>query len=358
MLWKVILAFGLLVACVPDASPPTSTHPPAAEKLIFYDWLNDMPESVLEAFARETGIRVTYLTYESQEEAVANLTAGEVYDVAVVEDRYILQLSEGGLVTELDRSRLPNLKNISPDFRDLVHDPGNRYAVPYSWGTTGIVVRSDLVSPPVARWADLWNPRFAGKIGLWRGEPRDTLGLTLRSLGYSANSEDPTELEAALQRLLELRPHVIFLEDLDLGSSAPLLISGRITVAMGWALDVLEARRDNAAIAYVLPEEGALLWGDNFVIPASSTNRHAAEQFLNFVLRPDIAAQIVNQNYYATPNEAAFPLIAPEILGDPVIFPANEDLQNAEIILPLSPEGQQRYDDIWTRFLAATPASK
>jgi spermidine/putrescine transport system substrate-binding protein len=262
-------------------------------------------------------------------------------------------LIKDGQLATIDRAAVPNLKNISADFRDLVYDPGNKYSVPYNWGTAGLLVRTDLITPAVTRWADLWNPQIKGKIALYRGQPRETIALTLRALGYSANTENPAELEAALNKLLELKPRVVFPESRGEVGCAPLLIEGEVGVAMGYAYDVRESRDSVADVDYVLPTDGALLWGENFVIPANSSRRHTAEVFLNFLMRPDVNAQIANENFYATANEAAKKYIKAEIRTDPVIFPPAEDLKNAEIILPLSPAGQKLYDDIWARFLAA-----
>ncbi len=199
----------LLAAC----SSPTPTPAPFANEITFYDWEEDMPQSVLDAFTAEYGIQVNYLTYESQEEAIQNIKAGQIYDVVVLESRYIPQMIQEKLLAKLDQRNLDNT-NLSANFRDLAYDPGNRYSLPYNWGTTGLVVRSDLVAEPVTRWADLWDSRYAGRTAYWFGQPREIIGLTLKSLGYSANSEKPEELEAALARLLELKPTIIQIEDL------------------------------------------------------------------------------------------------------------------------------------------------
>ena len=159
------------------------------------------------------------------------------------------------------------------------------------------------------------------------------------------------ELEAALEHLLELAPNATWLTDED--SSAPLLVSDEAVMALGWAYDVWTGQQENEAITYVLPAEGTILWGDNFVIPANSPHKHTAEIFLNFVLRPEITGQIINENYYPMANDAARPFIDPEILNDAVIYPPNEDLMNAEIMLPLSPEGEKLRAEIWERFLDA-----
>lgn len=353
-LLSTVLLF-LLIACNSTAAEPTP--PPPAEELIFYSWEDDMPVSVLEAFSEEYGVKVNYLTYESQEEAIENIVSGEMYDVVVVQNEFIPGIKDAGLLAEIDHQNIPNIKNLAASFRDLAYDPGNQYSIPYNWGTTGLVMRGDLVVEPVTSWTSLWDPHYAGQVAVWRGTPRETIGLTLKSLGYSVNSEEPAELEEALERMLAFKPHVVFMEDFEEAveedSSAPLLVEGQVVIGMGWASDITLGQEENEAITYVLPKEGAILWGDNFVIPANSPNQSTAELFLDFLLRPEIAAEITNENYYATPNEAAHPFIDEEILNDPTIFPPNEDLTNAEILLPLTPTGEKLHADIWERFLAA-----
>lgn len=338
-------------ACGPASTPePTPTPIPLAKELVFYDWEGDMPQSILDAFTEEYGVKINYLVYESQEEAIANIQAGQIYDVVVMESRFIPMLVKDNLLAELDQTNISNSKNLSANFRDLAYDPGNHYSIPYNWGTTGLVVRSDLVDEPVTRWSDLWDPRYAGKVGLWMGQRREVISLTLKSLGFSANTEDPAELEAALARLLELKSHVLTLEDFDPYTSVGVLTSGQAVITMGYASDFLDGIEQNPAIKYVLPKEGALLWNDTFMIPANSPNQYTAELFLNFLMRPDINAKIVNENLYASPNEAAYPFIEPDIMNNPVIFPPNAELVNAELILPLTADGQKLYDAIWERF--------
>ncbi|MBI5878263.1 MAG: spermidine/putrescine ABC transporter substrate-binding protein [Chloroflexi bacterium] len=349
----------MLVACMVSvlascgAAVPTPNPVPSwAHELMFYDWDSDMPRSVLDAFTAEYGVPVKYLTYESSEAAVDAIKSGMVLDVVVMEARLVPLLIDGGWLAKLDYRNIANFKNVSANFRDLSYDPKNAHSVPFNWGTTGLVVRSDLVASPVSRWSDLWDPRYAGAVGIWRGQQRDVMSMTLKSLGYSANSEDPDELDAVLRRLLALKPHCIFIDDFDPSTSARLLADGRLIIAMGYATDALQGRKLNTAITYVMPSEGTAMWGDNFVIPAASKNQTTAELFLNFLLRPEISAQIINANFYPMPNDAAIPYIAPEIRNDPAVFPPSDLLKRAEIIMPLSPEGQALHDDIWARFLA------
>jgi spermidine/putrescine transport system substrate-binding protein len=319
----------------------------------YYGYAEDMPQSVLDAFTKEFGVKIHYLPYQSPEESKENIRAGKVYDVAAIENQLIPPLVKDGLLAEIDYANVTNFKNIAANFRDLAIDPGNRHSVPASYGTTGLLVRTDLVDKTPSRWADLWDPHYAGKIGL-RPAPREVIGLTLLSLGYSFNSENPQELDAALERLQELKPSMAML-DIEASDAAPKLLSGEIAILHGYTEDYQVAHEANPAVAYVLPQEGTALWGDSYVIPANSPRKQTAEVFLNFLLRPDVEAQVVNEKKYASVNDAALPLIQPEIRNDPVIYPPNQDLQNGHIILPLSPEGEKRYADLWARFMADSP---
>ena len=350
-----LLTITLITACISPTPPPalTPTANPLAQEIIFYSWAEDVRQSALDMFTEEYGVKVKYVGYESQEEAIANIRAGQIYDVVLIESRFIPQLTKENLLAELDQRNLSNSKNLSPNFRDLAYDPGSRYSIANSWGTTGLIVRSDLVAEPVTRWVDLWDPRYAGKVGLWMDEPREVISLTLKSLGYSANSEDPAELEEALTRLLELKPNTISLEDSNFATQNGTLANGQVVISMGYAGNAYEASENNLAVNYVLPQDGALLWNDTLVIPANSSNKFTAELFLNFLMRADINAIVVNENIFPTPNEAAYEFIDPEILKNPLIYPPNEDLVNAELILPLSTQAQQIYDEIWERFSTA-----
>ena len=349
----VLLIASLLAAGCSKIPGRTTVAPTLADELIFYNWSGDMPQSVLDAFTTEYGVKITYLTYESIEEAVVQVRAGQEYDVVVMEHDLIPALAADGLLAEIDYHNVPNFKNISANFRDLAFDPGNKHSIPYSYGTTGLLVRSDLIGAPITRWADLWDPRFAGKIAV-RAQPTELVSMALKSLGYPLNSEDPQQLGAALQHLLDLKPSVIFLDD-ETEKAIPILLNGKAAIMVGWANDAYQARQENESIAYILPDEGTMFWGDTFVILSNSPRKYTAEVFLNFLLRPEISAQIVNDNHYANANEAAYPFINPEIINDPIIFPPAETIKKADWYLPLSPAGEKLYAETWERFLAGQP---
>ena len=350
----VVAVLGGLPACGHPDQPPAPTPTPLAEELVFYNWPDYMPQAALDDFEAAYGVRVNYVTYQSQEEAAARISAGQVdFDVAVIEYEMLPHLVERDLLARIDYRQVPNFKHIAADFRDLAFDPGNQYLAPYNWGTTGLLVRGDLVAEPVTRWADLWDERYAGQVAV-RSHQLELIAVALKSLGYSANSEDPGQLEAAQERLLRLRPSLFFV-DVESPSATAQLLDGAAVLMVGWPGDALYAQGHNPAISYVLPEEGSMLWGDGFVISAKSTRKHTAEVFINYVLRPEVSAQIVEQYYYATANEAALALIDPDIRDNPTIFPPRADIRKAEWYLPLSPEGQRLRDQVWQRFLSATP---
>src|SRR4051812_38553528 len=262
------MLLGMLAACGALSPTPPPTATPQVKELVLYNWSGYMPQSVLDAFTAEYGIKVTYLVYGSQEEAISSIKAGKEYDVVIMGHEFIPAMIADGLLAPIDFQNVANFKNISANFRDPIFDRNNRHTVPFLWGTTGLIARTDLLKQPLTSWSDLWDTRYAGKVGMWP-IPRDVIGIALKSLGYSANSENPRELEAALKQLLKLKSNMFFF-DPDAESSAPLLIKGKATLAYGWSYDAFAAMKESDKIAYVLPKEGALLWGDNLVIPANS----------------------------------------------------------------------------------------
>jgi spermidine/putrescine transport system substrate-binding protein len=322
---------------------------PLPQKLILYSWAEYMPQSVMAAFTAEYGITFEYIAYETEEEVVENIQAGNVYDLVLLNPEFIPQMVEEELLKPLDYRNLPNFKYVSANFRDLVFDPGNTYSIPFHWGTTGLLVRTDLVDRPVTSWSDLWNPAFAGKVGIWT-IPRSLIPIALKAQGFSANSEDLDELELTRQYLSRLKANVVLVSGLET-SVVPLLESGELMIAYGWAYDAALALESKTPIEYIIPQEGTILWMDNFIIPANAQNPRDAELFLNFILRPEIAAQIVNESYYPMAVDGIEPFILPEILQSPVIFPDDSQMQNAEITLPIRPDRKWIYDDIWTTFM-------
>lgn len=353
--FRIRVLLFLAVGCLVCACSPAAPSKAPVKELVLRTWEDDMPADLLAGFTQKTGIQVRFNSYPSQEDAVADLQAGKTADLVVMDSRFIPSLIECKCIRVIDRSNVPNFKFISSAFRDLSFDPGNRYSAPYQSGTTGIVFRRDLAGRELNKWSDLWDPAFAGKVGLWEGESREAIGLTLKMLGYSANSEKPEELAAAMAKLQELQPRAILLETIDPSTPIPGLLDGRLIVSQGYAFDVIEGRKQNSNIQFALPAEGAVLWSEHFVIPAGTTHPREAESLLNYLLEPQVMADIVNYNHYAPAHDGALDLIDPQIRNDPLVFPPNELLTNAEIIFPISAAAEQRYQAAWKQFIATFP---
>lgn len=330
----------------------TLSRASATRPLVLYNWHDDIPAQVLESFTRQSGIAIDYHAFTSQEEAVEKLRAGKMCDVAVIEGRFIPTLVREKLLHRLNYQNLINIKNISPNFRNLTNDPDNLHSIPYSWGTTGILVNTALTGNGVRRWADFWSDRYRGRVALDTSYPREALGMALKSLGYSANSENPDEITTAFAKLhlLQLSPGSLRFTYPEFGLA--MMSSNTAILAIGFSGDLLESRKQGLQVDYILPEEGLLLWADSFVVPKSSRQKENAELFINYLLQPEISAAIVNEKYYASANEAARPLIDPEILAEKAIYPSDTMLANAELIEALSPPAQAMVDTAWQNFLS------
>lgn len=349
LLFNIIVLAILLPGC--DAATAILPAPTPPAELVFFNWAGDMPADVLADFTAETGIAVRYVSYDTSEEAAARLAGGEQFDLAVLENHFIPALAKQGLLRTVPSDQIPNLSHVAPAFLGLAYDPENRYSIPYTWGTTGLVIRSDLAGG-MHQWEDLWDHRYQGKVGL-RPMPRDMIGMALKSLGYPANSEDRRALEDALDKLRLLRGSVQMVGE-DPESAYQALESGQVVALVGWVEDYLLARDNGLPVTYVLPDEGVILWGDSYIIPASSAAPAAAEALINFLLRPDISARITNATGYVTANADARSLIDPQLSHDPAVIPPDPELvktiARAEVLLPLSPAGEQAYADLWQRF--------
>jgi spermidine/putrescine transport system substrate-binding protein len=337
-----LVASLLITGCAPK-------EPQIPTELILYNWVDYMPQSVMDAFAEKYGITIKYVAYESQEEVVASIQAGNVYDLVVLGPEFVPQLANENLLRPIDYRQVPNFKNISANFRDLAFDPGNKFSIPFHWGTTGILVRTDLVDRPITSWNDLWDTSFAGKVGVWP-IPRSLIPVVLKSLGFSANSEEPAELEKAREKLMQLKSNAVLVSNME-STVVPMLESGEVEIAYGWAYDASVAQESSAPIEYIIPQEGTILWTDHFFIPANANNPRGAELFLNFILQPEIAAQIVNESYYPMAVDGLGSFVLPELLNNPVIFPDNDQLKKAEITLPIHAERKWIFDEIWTDFM-------
>ncbi|MCB9543758.1 MAG: spermidine/putrescine ABC transporter substrate-binding protein [Myxococcales bacterium] len=351
----------LLSACkggdkAPEAggAPSTGTQAAGAEaakaddklegELHIYNWSDYIAEDTVKNFEKEFGVKVTYDTYESNEELIAKLQAGGGgYDLVVPSGYAVMVLSQLGLMQKLDRSKIKNLGNISPIFRGASFDPQNEYTVPWQWGTTGIAYRKDLVTSPPDSWAVFHDAQYKGKM-TQMDDMRDVIGCWLKYRGKSLNSTDPAELATAKTDAITAKAL------LKSYLSAPVkaqLIAGDVWIAQLWNGDTAQAKAENDQIAYVMPKEGGAIWADSMVIPKNAPHPKAAHAFLDYILRPEVGASISNHTGYGTPNEPAS-----KLLERPVPFPDPAELAKLEYQKDLA-EATAAWDQIWTEIKSA-----
>ncbi|MDR2892733.1 MAG: extracellular solute-binding protein [Deltaproteobacteria bacterium] len=351
--FMTVFSFGLLqfggnfALAADETKQDEAKQAVSAGEVVVYNWSEYIPHDVLDNFTRETGIKVVYSTYESNEAMYAKvkLLRGKSYDVVVPSTYFIDLMIEDKLLRKLDHSRLQGFDNIDPKLLDQPYDPGNQYSVPYMWGSMGLMINTKYVEPgSVTKWADLLKPEFKGKVML-SDDTRDGMGAALKALGKSANSTKKSELEAAYGFLKKLRASVrVF----DITASKQAFVSEEVIVGTSWNGDALVAAEENPALHFIYPEEGAIVWVDSFAITSGAANIDNAYAFINYMLRPEVAKRCMEEYQYSTPNLGALALLDEETLGNRTLNPTEEDLKNSEMLISVG-DAQGMYDRYWGR---------
>jgi spermidine/putrescine transport system permease protein len=315
------------------------------QELNVFNWSEYLPQSVIDKFEQTYNIKVNYTTFSSNEEMLAKIMAGgSQYDLTVASDYMVEIMTKQNLLEELDKENLPNIKNMGPQFMNLPFDPGNKYSIPYMWLAGIIAVDSSKVSDgAVTSYADLWKPEFKNSITLLDDE-RVIIGMTLKKLGYSMNETDLSALAKAKEELKKLQENV---KAYDSDSPKTMLINGEAKIIFAWGAEGSLAKRENENVKMIIPKEGLFLQQDNFVIPKGAKNIRAAELFMNFVMEPEISAEISKEFPYGNPNVEAYPLIDEEIMNDKGIYPPEEELKRGEYLKDIG-DAIVHYDNIWS----------
>lgn len=306
------------LACSKTEAP---VEPPTVN---IYNWADYISPKVIERFEREYKVKVVYDTFDSNETVLAKLQSGFTgYDVIFPTDYMVTILAKSGLLQPLEKAKLPNLVNIDPMLLDKTYDPGNVHSIPYMFGTTGIGVRTDLIKTPITSWMDLFKPgpELQGKITMLN-DRKDLVGAALKALGYSINSTDPKQVEEAKQLLLSQKP---FVKTYDSTTYKNNLGVGEVAVGLAWSGDMASLFWNGTkTVQYILPKEGAAIYCENMTIPKGAPHVELAHTFINFLMVPEVAAEITNATYFATANRAALPFVREELRNDPIIFPPQE----------------------------------
>jgi putrescine transport system substrate-binding protein len=371
-----LLASIALVGCgkkqeqAPPAAEAAKTPPPAAapaeEKVVnVYNWSDYIDPKMLEEFTKETGIKVNYDVFDSNEVLQTKLLAGNTgYDVVVPSASFLELQIKAGVFQKLDKSKLPNWGNLDKNILERVarHDPGNQYAVNHMWGTTAIgynVKKVKAIDPnaPVDSWSLVLDPKWSSKFKSCGisvlDAPDEVVSVVLAYLGKDPASENLDDLKAAEDVLMKIRPNIRMIHSSQYIDS---LANGDLCVALGWSGDILQSKsraeeaKQGVDIALSVPKEGTIIWFDMYAIPADAPHPNNAHAFINFMMKPEVAAANSNFVHYANGNAASVPLLDPAVRDDPGVYPPPETMAKLFPNLAHTPEFTRALNRTWTRF--------
>lgn len=315
-----------------------------------YNWDTYIGENTVENFTEATGNEVRYDLFASNDELFAKLREGNPgYDVIFPSNDFVERLVAADRLLELDHSKIPNMANLDSAFTDPEFDQGRTYSMPYFWGTIGVGYRKSATEGQEPKaWADLFgSDQYAGRMSLLNDS--DVIEVALKYLGLSLNSSDPKDIDAAAEALIKAKPNIkAFAPD----TGQDLLIAGEVDVCMEWNGDILQVMDEDDDLAYVVPEEGSILWEDTMCIPKDGPNPDGAHEFINYILEAEVHGEIASEIKYPCPNEAALEFIPEEDRNNSSIYPSKETLERCEVAV-FDPVKDDLKEKALTRVLAA-----
>jgi spermidine/putrescine transport system substrate-binding protein len=319
----------------------------AAKNILnFYNYSDYIGKQTIPRFEKDYNYRVNCDYYSKQDILYAKIKIGVTgYDLIVATDLILRRFIRQNLLIPVEKQKIPNVGSLMERFANPPYDPGLKYSIPYLWGTTVIAYNKKHVSEPIKSWKDLWNPKYKGKMTML-DEKRDAIGCTLIMLGYSPNSTDRKHLKEAQAKLLEQRP---LLKKYTADTYIDELASNELYIAQGWSGDVIQAMRENPDIDYVIPDEGSIIWADCMAIPTGSPHPDSARLFMDYILKPEVGAELASHVGYATPNQAAFEYLAktnPAMVNDRRIYPPKEVIDRLYFNTDIGDE-EKYWNRIW-----------
>ncbi|MBP2338499.1 spermidine/putrescine transport system substrate-binding protein [Saccharothrix coeruleofusca] len=327
------------------SSGAKATNAVSEPKLNFYNWTDYIAPDTLSGFKEASGIDVTYDNFSTNDEMEAKIASGAAgYDLVVPSDNFLRRFLRSGLLQPLDHDLLPNLKNLEKRFTEADYDPGNRYSVPWAWGTTGLAYSKSQLGQDVTGLSAYDLAAAQGRSTIL-DEARDALALGLLKLGHDPNTTDAKQLDEAVAVLLELKKKI---GQITSDVIEP-LTSGQVPLAQAYSGDAFQAGDTNEDIAYAIPTEGGLSYVDLLCVPKDAPHAENAHRFIDYVLRPEVGAALANAIRYGSPNEAAKPMIDRELLDDPLVYPSADQLAKLPFTKDLGAEAEARYADAWTK---------
>ena len=320
-------------------------------QLNLFIWSEYIDPQIVADFEKKAHCRVVISLYEDAESMLAKIQGGgaSLYDVVVPSDYTVPAMVKLHLLAPLRHKNIPNLKNLDDEFANPPFDPGNRYTVPYQWGTVGIFARATAGHPLPRTWGLFFDPNLQPGSFILIDSMRDMIGAALKYKGYSLNSTDPTQLKEVRDLILQAKKRSRgFMGGLGCKNQ---VLSRAAQAAIVYSGDGAHGMTNDHQTVYFVPKEGSQIWVDNMAIPAGAPHRDLAEQFINFILDPKIGAELSSFNMSGTPNRAAVPFLKPEDLRNPVIHPPQEVRSKLEFLQDLGAK-TRLYDEIWTQIKA------
>jgi spermidine/putrescine transport system substrate-binding protein len=314
--------------------------------LNIYAWYDEISETIIDQFEKETGIHVNFSTFDNNETLYAKLKANPYsgYDIVEPSSYYVNRMSREGLIQKIDKTKLSNYKNLDPDFLNVPYDPKNEFSVPYIWGATGIFVNKRYFNPnSINSWTQFWAKKYYNQL-MMLNDPREVFAMALMALGYSVNDSDPEHIRQAYLRLKNLLPNIkVFASD----TIPSIFIDEDATIGMAWNGDIERAIQENPNLTFIYPKEGYIVWVETFTIPKNAPHLENAYKFINFMMRPEIANHATLVYGYLTANLAGRKLLPQEIRDNKRIFPDKNVLKRREFQTDISDQALALYAKYW-----------
>jgi len=342
--FKSLMISALTAALAFTAVGCSSSSEQEAQVLNIYSWADNFDPEVIADFEQKFNVKVNYDVYGSNEEMLAKIQAGASgYDLIQPSDYMVATMIELGLLEEINKDNIPNLKNIVSSFQTPPFDPGSKHSIIYTWGITGIAYNKNYVKEQPTSWNDLWNEAYKGRVILLN-DPREVMGMALIKNGFSNSSTDKGELEKAFADMKTLLPSVIAF---DTDNIKQKMIAEEAWIGSVWSGDAAFIQAENPNVDYVIPKEGATIWADTMAIPKGAKHKELAEKFINYLMDPEVSVKNYESIGYSNPNEQAYPLHSEEYRSNKMIFLDPKDIARAEWLVDVG-DTLQEYDRYWT----------
>ncbi|MGZ0050491.1 ABC transporter substrate-binding protein [Brevibacillus gelatini] len=338
------MMIGALTAVLALTAVGCSSSEQEQQVLNIYSWADNFDPEVIKDFEQKYNVKVNYDIYGSNEEMLAKIQAGASgYDLIQPSDYMVATMIQLGLLEELNKENIPNMKNIVSTFKTPPFDKENKYSLVYTWGITGIAYNKKYVKETPTSWSDLWNEEYKGRVILLN-DPREVMGMALIKNGYSNSTTNKEELEKSFADLKKMLPGVMAF---DTDNIKQKMIAEEAWIGTVWSGDAAIINGQNPDVEYVIPKEGATIWADTLAIPKGAKHKDLAEKFINYLMDPEVSVKNYESIGYSNPNEQAYSLHSEEYRSNKMIFLDKADIDRAEWLVDVG-DTLQEYDRYWT----------